>query len=111
MSAAEKIARLTVDQIDQAQACSIAKIANERGLTLKKQRAELIGPCPHCGGTDRFAIHTAKSVFNCRGCGGKGHGAISLMMFLDGCNFREAVLILTGESNGKQTAKAKPKNC
>jgi len=29
---------------------------------------EHVGPCPRCGGRDRFGVNTRKRVFNCRGC-------------------------------------------
>ena len=33
-------------------------------------KTEFAGPCPHCGGTDRFSINTKDQVFNCRGAEG-----------------------------------------
>lgn len=94
-------ALLDAADIAQAQAISLADIARERRLVLKrasKASPELIGPCPRCGrGIDRFAINTAKQVFNCRVCGNKGSGAISLVMFLDNVEFREAVETLIGQ--------------
>lgn len=57
-------------------------------LKLKSGRKgkELVGPCPHCGGEDGFAVTSTarKKVFRCRGCGAKGD-VISLVMFLDSC--------------------------
>ena len=56
-------ALLDAADIAQAQAISLADIARERRLVLKrasKASPELIGPCPRCGrGIDRFAINTA----------------------------------------------------
>jgi DNA primase len=43
-----------------------------RGITLKRTSEGFAGPCPRCGGTDRFSVSTRKQVFNCRGCRGKG---------------------------------------
>lgn len=37
------------------------------------------GPCPRCGGNDRFSINVRLQAFNCRQCGGKGRDGISLM--------------------------------
>lgn len=87
--------RINSADIDKAQAISLAAIAVERGLVLKKVGGELIGPCPRCSGTDRFGINIAASVFNCRGCSGKG-GVVSFVMFLDGCTFPVAVETLIG---------------
>jgi phage/plasmid primase-like uncharacterized protein len=69
-----------------------------RGITLKRTSEGFAGPCPRCGGTDRFSVSTRKQVFNCRGCRGKGD-VIDLVQFLDNVNVREAIKILT---NGEQ---------
>ena len=40
-------------------------------LSLSKRGAEFVGPCPLCGGTDRFHIREsadAKALVGCRGC-------------------------------------------
>jgi hypothetical protein len=39
-----------------------------RGIKLRLAGAELSGPCPKCGGEDRFATNIKKQVWNCRGC-------------------------------------------
>jgi hypothetical protein len=36
---------------------------------LKKTGGEWTGPCPRCGGRDRFSISPSKGLWNCRGCG------------------------------------------
>lgn len=54
------------------------------------------GPCPACGGTDRFAIHTKKNTFNCRGCGISGGGVIDLVMATENVTFIMACEIITG---------------
>ena len=54
------------------------------------------GPCPACGGTDRFAIHTKKNTFNCRGCGISGGGVIDLVMATENVTFIVACEIVTG---------------
>jgi phage/plasmid primase-like uncharacterized protein len=74
----------------------VEDVAREHGLKLKRQGPELVGPCPRCGGTDRFAINTVKQVFNCRQCGGTGD-VIALVQHLDGCDFTTACTTLTGE--------------
>ncbi len=37
---------------------------------LRGSRDEYVGPCPACGGKDRFSLNSRKNVFNCRGFGG-----------------------------------------
>jgi hypothetical protein len=54
------------------------------------------GPCPVCGGTDRFSINIRKQVWNCRGCA-EGGDVIKLVMHIDGVDFREACRILAGD--------------
>jgi hypothetical protein len=54
------------------------------------------GPCPVCGGTDRFAIHTKKNTFNCRGCEISGAGVIDLVMATENVTFIVACEIITG---------------
>lgn len=54
------------------------------------------GPCPICGGTDRFAIHTGKNTFNCRRCGLSGHGIIDLVMKTENVRFVRACELITG---------------
>jgi ribosomal protein L37AE/L43A len=70
-------------------------------LRLKKIAAnELAGPCPRCGGTDRFGINTKAGLWLCRGCGAKGGDGISLLMHARGLPFRDAVEDINGESAG-----------
>lgn len=89
--------------IQRAREIPIETIAPEG---LKRQGRQLVGPCPRCDGTDRFAIHLDKGVFNCRGCGAKGD-KIELAQLKWGCDFNTAVERLTGEPpagkpNGRQ---------
>ena len=64
---------------------------------LKRAGREHIGPCPRCGGTDRFSVNTAKNLFQCRRCEGKGD-QIGLVMFALGIDFRAALEWLVGPS-------------
>ena len=93
--------------VRRAHAVPIEIEAQRRGIRLRRSGAELIGPCPRCGGDDRFAINTKKQVWNCRGCGAKG-SVIDLVMSLDGADFNTACTTLTGEpppkkANGRDT--------
>jgi hypothetical protein len=86
-------ALLNADDIARAKATPIESIVGH--LKLKRKRSGLVGPCPSCGGTDRFAISIGKQLFNCRGCGAKGD-VIALAMLIYDCGFRDAVLTLIG---------------
>jgi phage/plasmid primase-like uncharacterized protein len=89
------------DWIDRARAEKTETVLRERliFLTLKGSNGTLAGPCPICGGKDRFAVSLRKGnggVFHCRGCGASGGDAISMICFLDGCSFLQAVETLVG---------------
>jgi putative DNA primase/helicase len=84
-------------EIEKARAVPIEAELARRGVPLQGRGPERAGPCPACGGADRFSINTAKQVWNCRGCEAKGKGTIDLVKFLDGCNFLEAVETIAGE--------------
>jgi hypothetical protein len=83
--------------IERARAVRIEDEVARRGIQLKRVgAAEREGPCPVCGGTDRFSINIAKQVFNCRRCC-KGGDIIGMVQHLDGCDFDGAVTTLAGE--------------
>lgn len=63
---------------------------------LQNVAGELTGPCPKCGGNDRFSINVKKGVFNCRSCGA-GDPLQLVMMYYD-CDFMEAVEHLEGNA-------------
>jgi hypothetical protein len=84
-----------VETIDPARSKRIEKLAHDRGLKLRRQGRELVGPCRRCGGHDRFSINVNKQVWNCRGCG-TGGDVIALVMHVDGCDFPSAVATLAG---------------
>ena len=84
-----------------------------RGIHLRG-KIERAGPCPVCGGTDRFGINTEKQLWNCRGCG-KGGDVIDLVQHIDASDFTAACTMLAGErpqakpnGNGKDHAAAEP---
>jgi phage/plasmid primase-like uncharacterized protein len=81
--------------IERAHTVRIEDETARRGLRLVG-RNERNGPCPVCGGTDRFAINIRKQVWNCRGCQ-RGGDVIALVEHVDGCSFAHAVAKLTGE--------------
>lgn len=69
---------------------------------LKGGPKEYAGPCPRCGGTDRFHVHTDKGWF-CRTCTGEPDGtsghwrdALDYIMWRDNCDFLTAYNRLGG---------------
>jgi phage/plasmid primase-like uncharacterized protein len=98
----------TNSQIDYAKAQPIEDECARRGIRLKRVSAvERVGPCPLCGGTDRFAINIRKQVWNCRGCA-TGGDVIDLVRHLDGCDFNDAMELLTGERGAAPPGPLQP---
>jgi DNA primase len=77
-----------------------------RGIKLSAGIAERCGPCPVCGGTNRFSINVNKQVWNCRGCS-TGGDVIALVQHIDGGSFMEAVETLAGVAPATKS-KARP---
>lgn len=71
------------DVVDQAKRENCLELAQSRGCELKRKGArenEHAGPCPACGGTDRFVV--ADSWFLCRGCHPAKGDAVALAQHL-----------------------------
>lgn len=83
-------------RLAQARAADIADVAGRIGARLKRVTStEWAGPCPACGGDDRFSINIRQQVFNCRGF--RGGDVITMVEHAVGLNFVEAVEFITGE--------------
>jgi hypothetical protein len=102
---------MTPEWIERARSVKIEDEIARRGIKLRG-KIEKCGPCPRCGGEDRFSINTQKGVWNCRQCG-VGGDVIKLVEHLDACGFIDACRTLTGESapkaNGKDRTGTKPR--
>jgi putative DNA primase/helicase len=97
---------LSTAQIERARSTPIGEVIEARGLKLRG-RIERVGPCPICGGTDRFAVNIRKNLFNCRGCNAGGD-AIALVQHLDGVSFAEACATLAGEPPVSARSEPRP---
>ncbi len=86
---------IPADWITQAHAVRIEDEIERRGIKLVG-RGDRSGPCPRCGGQDRFSINVRKQVFNCRGCRAAGD-VIALVQFLDEIDFGAAIEALIGK--------------
>ena len=84
------------EKIASAKAVPIEQELAARGIELRGQGINRTGPCPVCGGRDRFGVNIAKQVWNCRGCD-LGGGVIRLVQHLDHCNFVTALDTLAGK--------------
>lgn len=61
---------------------------------LERRGRYFIGPCPFCGGEDRFNIKRTDDgdLWICRGCGdGRYHDAVAFRMLAEGRTFREVI--------------------
>ncbi len=87
--------------IARARAITVAEAAVLCGFRVGAR--EHSGPCPACGGRDRFSINARKQVFNCRGCNAAGGDGIGLMALVRGLDlgaragFLEACAAALGE--------------
>lgn len=57
----------------------------------------LNGPCPVCGGTDRFYIHRGKKAWGCRGCTDRADDVVGLVSKVMRVSPKEAVEYLGGK--------------
>ncbi|APG24080.1 CHC2 zinc finger domain-containing protein [Syntrophotalea acetylenica] len=69
---------------------TVLDLAQNRIAGLKKKTAkEWAGPCPACGGTDRFVVWTDRDAWYCRGCA-KGGDAIEFLRMTEGLSCPDA---------------------
>lgn len=86
---------IPAETVTAAREKSILDVAKLCGAALKKTGSEWNGPCPACGGADRFWLNEAENVFLCRASGHAGD-PIALIRHKHGVGFSEAVEMLTG---------------
>jgi putative DNA primase/helicase len=88
--------------VEHARFTDIGRVADSLGLGLHLHYGELIGPCPRCGGKDRFVVSLRKQIFSCRQCHAAGD-AIALAAHVEGLDVRRreeflrAVELVNGE--------------
>ena len=79
---------------------SIERLAEARGVELKRHGADLIGLCPfHEDHSPSLVISPQKNLWNCLGACGKGGSVIDWVMRAEGISFRHAVELLRQESS------------
>jgi Toprim domain/CHC2 zinc finger len=94
-------------RIEQARDADILDTAVRVGARLKKvASSEWAGPCPSCGGKDRFSVNITRKVFNCRGYG--GGDAIAMVRHVLAVDFADAVEFLTGSAPHNRAVVARP---
>lgn len=95
------------DWRDRADQCDLLETAKRYGAVMKRSGREFKGPCPNCGGRDRYSLSPTRHKWYCRGAQFGGRGAISMVMHIAGMTFLQACEALTGEPN-PSGARAKP---
>lgn len=81
---------------EQAVRVDLIEIAR-RFVELRRESArEYSGPCPKCGGDDRFHV-SADGWFFCRQCHEDRGDSIEFVRWVDGLTFEQAVQRLTGQ--------------
>jgi DNA primase len=78
---------------------SLERLAEARGVKLKRHGADLIGLCPfHEDHSPSLVISPQKNLWNCLGACGKGGSVIDWVMRAEGISFRHAVELLKQEN-------------
>lgn len=84
--------------IEDCRAKPIEDVVFKLELDMQEKSGWLSGPCPECGGDDRFNINVDDGGFFCRkGCSAKGSGPIDLVMIVRRLEFIKAVEWLHGD--------------
>lgn len=89
---------IPAEAIGRAAQADLLAVAHDLGTRLKRvgpASPEYYGPCPGCGGKDRFSVNTRKQIWNCRGCA-KGGDVVDLLRHIGGLTFANAVETLAG---------------
>lgn len=81
--------------VARARDADILETAYALGAVLKRAGQEWVGPCPLCGGEDRFGVNQRKRVFICRGS--DGGDAIKMVEHCLGVDFVSACEYLNNE--------------
>jgi DNA primase len=87
---------MNILELIQSDGFQYNKVSNTRG-------GEYHGPCPFCGGNDRFRIQPAQDRFYCRGCGMKGDSIQYLRDFRK-MEYFESLILLGREPVYKKSA-------
>jgi len=88
-------------RLEIAKAIPIMEVANRLPIIgLKRNGLEHTGPCPVCGGDDRFSINPQKNIFLCRTCDVAGD-QIKLVEHTHGVDFKTALAYLAGDAEAQ----------
>ena len=93
------MARIPDEEIERLKReVSLERLAEARGVQLKRHGADLIGLCPfHEDHSPSLVISPKKNLWNCLGACGKGGSVIDWVMCAESVSFRHAVELLRRE--------------
>jgi len=93
----------TIDSLRERLDCR--ELARQHGVQLRKHSAgELCGPCPRCGGDDRFYV--SKEYAACRQCHPARLDCVGLVAWLHNVTQGQAVAMLDGGASWQQVQAA-----
>lgn len=94
------MARIPESEIERLKReISVERLAEERGVKLKRHGADLIGLCPfHDDHEPSLVITPSKNLWNCLGACRRGGDVIAWVMHSEGVSFRHAVELLREDS-------------
>ncbi|WP_107495556.1 hypothetical protein [Thalassobius sp. I31.1] len=83
----------------ESKAIPMKEVVDRLGIMgLRATGQELIGPCPCCGGRDRFGVNIQSNAFLCRKCEITGGDQIALVMSVLNVDFKAALQWLCGDA-------------
>jgi DNA primase catalytic core len=93
------MARIPEDEVERLKReVSVQRLAEARGIKLKRHGADLLGLCPfHDDRTPSLIITPAKNLWHCLGACNMGGTAIDWVMKANGVSFRHAVELLRAD--------------
>lgn len=89
-----KTATITIDTEGLKKSVDLRELASRYTELRRESARELAGPCPKCGGNDRF--HVAADFFFCRQCHPKRGDVFELLQWRHGVSFKKAASMLGG---------------
>jgi len=86
-----------IDTVELNRRIGLLGLAEKQTSLTRKTPKEFGGPCPFCGGVDRFSVQTEKNAWLCRHCTeGKWSDPIDFAMRLHNSNFRDIAVMYLG---------------
>lgn len=90
-----------VDEAERVDVLAAYQACGQETSSLRRAGGELIGPCPVCGGRDRFSINQPQDIWNCRGS--DGGRSVKLVQHLLSCEYIEACEVILGRPRPART--------